>query len=275
MTITIGCDPEAFLVKKPKSKDPLAPLEFVTAHEIIPGTKQEPHKVPYGAVQVDGMAVELNIDPTSRDHQFSDYVYEVRRTLQSMLPSDLKMVFTPIAEFTQEYMDSLPAAAKEVGCDPDYDAYTMEENQAPEASSLMRTAGGHLHVGWTKGRDPFDPGHFQACARVARQLDHTLGLYTVIWDHDQRRRAMYGKAGAFRPKPYGVEYRVPSNFWLQDVERYGSMMCRQILDGMNQLTENHYDFADNFGETAREIINSGDAGAAREHLKRMGIGAWL
>jgi hypothetical protein len=29
---------------------------------------------------------------------------------------------------------------------------------------------------------------------------------------------MYGAAGAFRPKPYGVEYRVLSNAWLQSEE---------------------------------------------------------
>jgi hypothetical protein len=27
---------------------------------------------------------------------------------------------------------------------------------------------------------------------------------------------MYGRAGAFRPKPYGVEYRVLSNVWLRE-----------------------------------------------------------
>ena len=30
---------------------------------------------------------------------------------------------------------------------------------------------------------------------------------------------MYGAAGAFRPKPYGVEYRVLSNAWLLTEDR--------------------------------------------------------
>jgi hypothetical protein len=35
-------------------------------------------------------------------------------------------------------------------------------------------------------------------------------------DFDDRRRQLYGKAGAYRPKPYGMEYRVLSNVWLKN-----------------------------------------------------------
>ncbi len=40
-----------------------------------------------------------------------------------------------------------------------------------------------------------------------------------MYDKDTERRGMYGKAGAFRPKPYGVEYRTLSNAWLSNDER--------------------------------------------------------
>ena len=51
--ITVGADPELF-VKKGRS--------FQSAYGMIPGTKQKPKKVIKGAVQVDGMALEFNID---------------------------------------------------------------------------------------------------------------------------------------------------------------------------------------------------------------------
>ena len=54
--ILVGCDPEVFVAKGGK---------FISAHGMIPGTKKAPHKVERGAVQVDGMALEFNIDPAA------------------------------------------------------------------------------------------------------------------------------------------------------------------------------------------------------------------
>jgi hypothetical protein len=58
MEFKIGADPEFFLRDKATGK-------FVSAHGLIPGTKRQPMKVDKGAVQVDGMALEFNIDPVT------------------------------------------------------------------------------------------------------------------------------------------------------------------------------------------------------------------
>jgi len=52
--ILVGCDPEYFVKKNGI---------FQSAHGLIMGDKKNPQKVRNGAVQVDGMAVEFNIDP--------------------------------------------------------------------------------------------------------------------------------------------------------------------------------------------------------------------
>jgi hypothetical protein len=60
--ILIGADPELFVFTR--SGKP------VSAHDLIPGTKYEPHEVGNGAVQVDGVAAEFNIDPAANEDEF-------------------------------------------------------------------------------------------------------------------------------------------------------------------------------------------------------------
>jgi len=52
---------------------------------------------------------------------------------------------------------------------------------------------------------------------MTKELDFVLYNSSLSWDNDDRRRELYGKPGSFRPKPYGVEYRVLSNMWLKSI----------------------------------------------------------
>ena len=49
---------------------------------------------------------------------------------------------------------------------------------------------------------------------LAKLLDSTLGSMFTLLDPDIKRKKMYGQAGAIRFKPYGIEYRTLSNYWL-------------------------------------------------------------
>ena len=49
-------------------------------------------------------------------------------------------------------------------------------------------------------------------------MDAIHGVISTILDNSKEavdRRQLYGSPGAHRPKPYGVEYRVLSNYWLK------------------------------------------------------------
>lgn len=209
MTILIGADPEIF-VANDKGK-------IVSAHGLVPGTKADPHKVPHGAVQVDGMALEFNIDPAATEEEFVHNIQSVMNTLISMVP-ELQPRIVPTAKFTKAYLGRQPKEAVELGCDPDFNCYTGEENPMPDATALYRTASGHIHVGWTEDMDISDPGHMEACKMLAQQLDWFLAVPSLMFDKDKKRRELYGLPGAFRPKPYGMEYRVLSNAWLTDAK---------------------------------------------------------
>ncbi len=45
-------------------------------------------------------------------------------------------------------------------------------------------------------------------------MDLFIGITSLFLDDDNLRRSMYGKAGCFRNKSFGVEYRVVRNFWI-------------------------------------------------------------
>lgn len=211
--ITLGCDPELFLKNKDTGKF-VFPIDS-NGKPLIPGTKQEPYKVPGGAIQIDGAALEFNINPVSSVKEWSENINKVREYLLNSIPSNLELVTTPYVEFDKEYFDSIPKEAKILGCEPDFNAYDEgKPNPRPNGDSLARVAGGHVHIGWTKNKKLDDKDHLEDCTEVVKQLDFYLGVPSLVWDEDNRRRKMYGTPGCFRPKPYGVEYRTLSNMWL-------------------------------------------------------------
>lgn len=223
MKFLVGADPELFLFKDGK---------FFSAHGVIPGNKHNPYKVPLGAVQVDGMALEFNIDPADSEEAFLSNITVVRGELERMVPG-FQIVSEPTAIFDHQYMLDQPPECKVLGCDPDFNAWNDGmQNERPNGEVDFRTGAGHVHVGWTNGKDAMDEGHFEACVMAAKQLDCVLGVGSLLYDTDNTRRILYGKAGAFRPKPYGVEYRTLSNAWLKspDLIRWVYRTTVQALD---------------------------------------------
>lgn len=225
--LLIGCDPEIFVKSKKTG-------QYVSAHGLIPGTKDTPHRVEKGAVQVDGMALEFNTDPASTAEEFLDNVQTVMAQLEAMLPDDLVLALDPTATFTKAHFDLQPEEAKELGCEPDFNAYTMKENPRPDNTTTMRTASGHVHIGFCEGADPQSEEHMLRCSLLVKQLDAWLGVPSLLYDKDQKRRTMYGAPGAFRPKPYGVEYRVLSNRWLSspDLIRWVFNTTKAAVDNL-------------------------------------------
>lgn len=224
----IGADPEFFLLDTETGK-------HVSAFNMVPGTKHDPFEVEGGAVQVDGMALEFNINPASTFPEFEKNIGRVLKQLREMVPARYKFDFTPVAHFGQEYIDSQPDEAKALGCDPDFNAWDEGAiNPKPDGNRGIRTASGHIHIGWTQDQDATDPEHIQACIMLTKQLDYYLGNASLLWDTDSLRRSMYGAPGAFRPKRYGVEYRVLSNLWVDNAE-LRSYVYHMAMSGAQKL----------------------------------------
>jgi len=247
--LLVGCDPEGFLMRAD---------ELISAHGLFQGDKANPYKVNSGAVQVDGMAFEFNIDPANSADMFATSIADVLDQLQAMIP-DCKMVLDPVAEFGAEYIAAQPEEAKELGCDPDYNAWGDCVNPKPDGDVSFRTASGHVHIGWTEGEDITDDAHHNMAKAVVKQLDFFLGLPSLLFDADTKRRDMYGKAGAYRCKSYGVEYRVLSNVWVREAYLQ-KWVYRAVEAAMERLMAGDMLFKK---YDIQEIINTSDVEAAK------------
>jgi hypothetical protein len=266
----IGCDPEVFVQD--------ADGNPVSAVGMVKGTKKEPEKVKDGAVQVDGLALELNTSPVPYTDaaSFDRNVLSVLSQLKKRLPDGHNFLIKPSVNFSDKVISEAPPEALELGCEPDYNAWAEgAANPRPNASTSLRTGAGHLHIGWDKDIPVDHPDHLAVCCDFVKTLDLYVGLASIIIDPDPTRRTLYGKAGCFRPKSYGVEYRTPSNAWLRNSTT--RQWIFQVLGfAINaQLGKRHYDY-DGYisrvaGEVARKssnkmnverIINTSDVSTA-------------
>jgi len=195
----IGADPELFLVDAAGS--------LVASIGLIGGSKAHPRPLPIGdgfAVQEDNVALEYNIPASGSKQELINNINAAMQFLSDHVATlGLKFSEDSAALFPKDQL--LHPMALEFGCDPDFNAWTGRENPKPKAPDpALRSCGGHVHI----GHNITNPMKF------VKVLDLFLAVPSVIMDKGQLRKQLYGKAGAFRPKEYGLEYRVLSNFWV-------------------------------------------------------------
>lgn len=219
MTITLGADPEIFLQDNNG--------KFISAINKIGGTKKNPLKINDTiSVQEDNVLAEFNIAPINCNKLQGQRVWtssilqginEIRKKAADF---QLGLSFQSSAIFTKDQLAD--RKANEFACDPDFNIYTNQINPKPRGvNPCLRSAGGHIHIGFPK-----DSG--MTAKTIIPWLDLYVGLWGVLKDPLSQRTQLYGKAGSFRPKPYGLEYRTPSNFWLQSQEDINEMYQRVI-----------------------------------------------
>lgn len=251
LNILIGSDPEVMV------KNSSGIIVPVTG--LLGGCKEHPVPVNNGAVQEDNVNAEFNINPASTEQEFTSNIQVVMEILSSMLPPDFTLEVKSSHRFPKQLLMAAGAPVMKFGCSPDYNALTKQENDIPPSRQTLRTAGGHVHIGWDKPveKDKWD---------VGIMCDYTLGLWSLLHDDDNERRRMYGKAGAVRVKDYGVEYRVLSNFWLKSPQLMREVFRRAKLSAkcVGKLGALSSSVSP---QDVQTIINSGDKAEAVKALK--------
>lgn len=214
--VTIGSDPEMFVFNTKTNN-------FVSAVGLVPGTKENPFILKNNrqfrqdgfALQTDNVLVEFNVPPVDLNNkpQFLTNIVKMQYYIKQYLKkhnSDLDIRCQASAIMPQSELQT--PQSQMFGCDPDYNAYTMKENSAPNAENpQLRSAGFHIHVGYSHPT-------LETNLKIIKYLDAYVGLPSVLFDQDINRRKLYGKAGSFRLQQYGVEWRTLSSFFLQSKE---------------------------------------------------------
>lgn len=271
----IGADVEMFL------KDRLT-NEIISAEGYIAGTKDEPfvfsNENKYFSTSLDNVLAEFTIPPATNAKDFVEYLTRGVNYINSVIPKTFCTEAFPAANLHERFLQT--DQAKLFGCEPDVNAYTQWVNDSPKADDkTLRSAGGHIHLNYN---DPFDVVDLknpneeymaQDTVRhnIVKALDLFLSVPFTIIEPDNKRKELYGKAGAFRPKSYGVEYRTLSNYYLSSKELTAyvfnnTMLAIEWLNAGNVITKE-------LGEFVQQTINTNNKQDAKYLINEFKIAA--
>jgi len=229
--VTIGTDPEFFLEDKKTKKK-------ISAIPHIAGTKYEPLFLSNGSkIQHDNVALEFATEPARDAVDLARMIKETFKIIKPSIPATMDIIAEASAIFDDDQLNHLEAM--QFGCDPDFNAWTLDMNVPPNIDTKLRSCGGHLHVGHVDGAETDFLLEHEGKVHTIRMMDTFLGISSIVLDStptSHQRRQLYGKAGCYRPTDYGVEYRVLSNFWLRN-ERYVFFVDSVLQDLLNLLKD--------------------------------------
>ena len=199
-TLVIGLERETpvTLMGKPMNVELLLPEH----------TKKDQLVVPNGTLHWDNALLEVTNNPTGTFYNCVDMLNTVQSRALFLIHKRTATTHTYFVENTTcavEYSDEQldTPAAWEAGCDPSLSAYPKKAGQGIRFKDNWRFGGMHLNINCSGSKEQF-----------AMALDNTLGLLSVLAtlspDDERRRREVYGKAGEYRDKDFGIEYRTLS-----------------------------------------------------------------
>ncbi|MDE1766613.1 MAG: hypothetical protein KGI27_10145 [Thaumarchaeota archaeon] len=262
-TMTIGSDPEVFVVNKTGT--------LVPAFDFLPSEKEAIwDSSPYW----DGFQAEFKVNPATCHVVLTNNIRSKLVALHQKAKKHLKdssLVGAPTMLVPKNVMDKASEEHVALGCAPSKNAYGHKGQVVSEGRDFpIRFAGFHIHhatkvysgaVGTTLYKDP---------VRLVKSMDNIGGVLSVSLLEgleDPIRRQYYGLAGEYRTPSHGLEYRVISSAALWhpalsyihlDFVRAG---CQLAMHGLDTLWEGSED------ETTH-IINELDVDGARVALRR-------
>lgn len=210
---TLGSDPELLLFDLHQGK-------IVSAITVLGRDKHDPIDLGDGIkMYSDNVLVEAAFPPADSKQGILDSFRKVFSRMKNQLGE--RYTLLPMASHVYADDELKEPVAWESGCSPNYDVYARKSNLPADFTNGLRTGSFHIHIGnadWKKKDCSQKLLTLESKEQAIKLLDIFVGVSSVIFDRDptaHARRRLYGKAGEFRPTPYGVEYRVLGNFPLR------------------------------------------------------------
>jgi len=275
----LGGDPEFFIGNK-KGKilasDGFLPSKY-KPKKVRGKSESEDKDWKSNRIYFDGIQGEMAMAPVTCRENMSINVYNCLRAIDKAIGPDNKIILKPSVKVDRRIIEEADPDARVFGCEPDFNAYTLDQN-TPEMDASRhpyRYAGGHIHLGVAPNYLGEVAANEQALAqtpeghiRLIKFLDLIVGIPSLLLDignGSERRRSKYGKAGCFRPTPYGIEYRTLSCWWIKSpitvslvygLARVAWNIC------LENMEKSFYKAIGYDKEDIRGMIDSGDIKAA-------------
>jgi len=200
--VGLGGDPEFFF----KSKGTIFKGEKVVESKVA--LPDGDYTSESGATKLirDGFQGEMNFAPSTCRQEISSRVRQAYRLADEI---GYNIVLGGGYDIPANSFARLSEDSKMFGCVPSANVYGENPVGKDPQHYMFRPAGGHIHLSFDK--DLVD------VKRLVPVLDLLVGNISVAFDQDPtqvERRKTYGRAGEYRDKSYGVEYRTLGNFWL-------------------------------------------------------------
>jgi len=266
----LGTDFELFLKHKETN-------EIVSAEGLIQGTKYAPFNFDksnqFFSTSLDNVLAECCIPPVNNVEGWLANIKKSRDYIESILPAHLCTAATPAAVLDAKWLSTINA--KTFGCDPDFNAWLKLANESPKADNPnLRSAGAHIHVGYDlhlleDGEVDWEK-KISLGENIIKAMDLFVGVPSVIQEPENDRKKLYGKAGAFRFKDYGVEYRTASNYYLES-EKLTKWVFGATIKALDFVNEERIEEVDSVGGFIQSAINENDKNLAWQLIRQFDL----
>ena len=195
--LLIGMDAEFFLLNNKGS--------YVAAARVIPGLKHQPHVLKNGVCHPDGLSLEVGAPPADTPEGMITNLFTVLQEVKDLYLDPAGVTIAGAMEVRVNQVEGAQPEDLRFGCGTEFDANSSSMvKQVHQTNNDRRYSGFHIHLGFTSGQES-NFFTYKDMSRLVKVLDRYVrqaGLGTT-----DRRATQYGGYGAFRVKPYGIEYR--------------------------------------------------------------------